>query len=142
MESMDTKGITAKAAWDILQAEPNAVLIDIRSSMEFLFVGHPTGAVHIPWVDEPDWEVNPHFISEVKKLILGGIVCSKDKHCAKVILICRSGNRSLEAGTTLLNAGLNSVFHIDEGFEGKLDEQHRRSAINGWRFSGLPWEQC
>lgn len=146
MDKMDnthaTQSLTAKAAWEILQTEPSAVLVDIRSSMEFLFVGHPTGAIHIPWVDEPDWEINPHFVTEVKKLILGGIVCSSDKGCAKVILICRSGNRSLEAGEVLIEAGLNSVFHIDEGFEGKLDEHHQRSSINGWRFAGLPWEQC
>lgn len=143
METMDTmQGITANTAWDIIQTEPNAILIDIRSSMEFLFVGHPTGAIHVPWMDEPDWEINPHFITEIKKRMLGGIVCSKTKHCAKVILICRSGNRSEEAGQALLNAGLSSVLHIDEGFEGKLDEHHQRSSVNGWRFAGLPWEQC
>jgi len=28
------------------------------------------------------------------------------------------------------------------GFEGDLDEKHRRNTTNGWRFDGLPWEQC
>jgi hypothetical protein len=28
------------------------------------------------------------------------------------------------------------------GFEGELDDHHHRGALNGWRFEGLPWEQC
>jgi len=32
--------------------------------------------------------------------------------------------------------------HVNEGFEGDLDEDHHRSTANGWRFQNLPWEQC
>jgi rhodanese-related sulfurtransferase len=129
-------------AWQMLQDDPRALLVDIRSSMEFLFVGHPVGAVHIAWIDEPDWDVNPNFVAEIRKLLLGGAVCDEDAGCAPVILICRSGKRSAEAGRALVDAGLRNVFHIDEGFEGELDEHHRRSSVGGWRFHGLPWEQC
>ena len=131
-----------KQAWQLLQDDPRAVLIDIRSSMEFLFVGHPAGAVHVPWIDEPDWVVNPHFVTDVRKVLLGGVVCDLDEGCAPVILICRSGKRSLEAGKALLEAGLKRVYHVDEGFEGNLDEHHHRSTLGGWRYRGLPWEQC
>jgi rhodanese-related sulfurtransferase len=117
-------------------------LVDIRSSMEYLFVGHPKGAVHIPWIDEPDWTINPHFVTDIRKLLLGGTVCTIDEGCAPVILICRSGKRSLEAGKALLDAGFVRVYHIDEGFEGELDDHHQRSTLGGWRFHGLPWEQC
>ena len=48
-----------KAAYAYLQENPYSILVDIRSSMEYLFVGHPVGSVHIPWIDEPEWEVNP-----------------------------------------------------------------------------------
>jgi rhodanese-related sulfurtransferase len=110
--------------------------------MEFLFVGHPVGAVHIPWIDEPDWDINPHFVTEVRKLMLGGQSCDAEDGCAPVILICRSGKRSREAGRALADAGIKNVYHIDEGFEGELNEHHRRSTVGGWRFHGLPWEQC
>jgi rhodanese-related sulfurtransferase len=110
--------------------------------MEFLFVGHPVGAVHIPWIDEPDWDINPHFVTEVRKLMLGGQSCDSDDGCAPVILICRSGKRSREAGRALADAGLKSVYHVDEGFEGELNDQHQRSSVGGWRYHGLPWEQC
>ncbi len=134
--------ISPKAAFQMLEDDPRAILLDIRSSMEYLFVGHPVGAIHLPWIDEPDWVINPHFVSEVRKLMLGGAVCDTEDGCAPIVLICRSGKRSLEAGKALLAAGLSSIHHIDEGFEGDLDDHHQRSAIGGWRFHGLPWEQC
>ena len=136
------KDISPTNAYKILQDDPRAMLIDIRSDMEFLFVGHAVNAVHIPWINEPDWDINPHFTAEVRKLLLGTIICTDDENCAPIFLICRSGNRSLEAGKKLLDDGLNNIFHIDSGFEGNLDDEHHRSSINGWRFDGLPWNQC
>ncbi len=135
-------GISPKAAYQLLQDDSRAVLVDIRSSMEFLFVGHPKGAVHVPWIDEPDWDINPEFVTEVRKLLLGGVVCADDDGCAPIVLICRSGKRSHEAGKALLAAGLKNVMHVDEGFEGELNEEHQRSKVGGWRFHQLPWEQC
>jgi rhodanese-related sulfurtransferase len=137
-----TIDLNPKQAWQMLQDDPRAVLIDIRSNMEFLFVGHPAGAVHVPWIDEPDWDVNPHFVTEVRKVMLGGIVCEGDEGCAPVILICRSGKRSRDAGKKLVEAGFKQVYHVAEGFEGELDDHHHRSSLGGWRFHGLPWEQC
>lgn len=139
----DLQELSATEAHQLLLDNPRAVLVDIRSTMEFLFVGHPVGAVHIPWLDEPDWVENPHFVTEVRKLLLGGAHCDRaEGECAPVVLICRSGKRSKEAGRALLEAGLGSIHHIKEGFEGDLDADHHRSTLNGWRFHGLPWEQC
>jgi len=126
----------------MLQDDSRAVLVDIRSTMEYLFVGHPRGAVHVAWIDEPDWDINPDFTTAIRKLMLGGLVCAKDDGCAPVILICRSGKRSREAGRALIEAGVRNVLHVDEGFEGDLDEEHHRGTLGGWRFHDLPWEQC
>ncbi len=142
METSSPLNLSAKEAHKLLQDNPRAVLVDVRSNMEYLFVGHPVGAVHIPWIDEPNWEINPDFVTDIRKLLLGGVVCDKEHPCAPVILICRSGQRSLEAGKHLLEAGLTDIYNVDEGFEGDLNEHHQRSTINGWRFRGLPWEQC
>lgn len=141
MSQTEVKSLTPQQAWDLLQAHPNAVLIDVRSEMEFLFVGHPTGAVHVPWIDEPTWKINPNFVTEVRKVILGGISQEKGGS-VPILLICRSGKRSLEAGETLIRDGLTEIYNITEGFEGELDNEHHRSSIGGWRFAGLPWEQC
>lgn len=134
--------ISTQKAWDLIQKEPKVAFIDVRSDMEFLFIGHPTGAVNIPWISEPDWIINPDFVREVRKLVLGGIIESPEHHSVPVLLICRSGNRSDEAGKLLIENGFTQVYNIVQGFEGELDENHHRSTLGGWRHDNLPWEQC
>jgi rhodanese-related sulfurtransferase len=134
---MSVKTLNPKEAYQFMQAHPNALFVDVRSNMEYLFVGHPASAIHIPWIDEPDWQVNPHFVTQVRQAILGGA-----GGAAPVLLICRSGVRSLEAGKVLVEAGVKDVYNVAEGFEGALDDHHHRSSAGGWRFHGLPWEQC
>jgi len=135
------KSISPVEAQKLLEENPSAVLIDVRSAMEFLFVGHPKGAVHVAWIDEPDWKVDPAFSSHVRQVMLGGLNCDDDS-CTPVVLICRSGKRSHEAGEALLKEGFNDVYNVLEGFEGELDDDHHRSTVGGWRFHNLPWEQC
>ena len=127
------KSLNPKEAFQFLKTNPNAVLVDVRSEIEFLFVGHPVGSIHVPWNDGPDWEINPDFVAHVKKIA---------NEARPVLLICRSGVRSLEAGKALKEAGFREVYNVRHGFEGDLDESHRRSSLNGWRHDGLPWEQC
>ena len=86
----------------------------------------------IPWNDGPDWEINPDFIAHSKK------AASMNR---PVVLICRSGRRSIEAGLALEQAGMTDVYNVLHGFEGELDGEHHRNAMNGWRFDGLPWKQ-
>jgi rhodanese-related sulfurtransferase len=125
-----------KEAYAFLQHNPNALFVDCRSEMEYLFVGHPVGALHVAWNDGPDWDVNPHFVGQVKKL-------AGTNHAMRpIVLICRSGNRSQEAGDALERAGFARVYNVVNGFEGEMNERHQRNSIAGWRFDGLPWEQC
>jgi rhodanese-related sulfurtransferase len=122
-----------KQAYEFLHKNPDAVFIDCRSEMEYLFVGHPTGAIHVAWNDGPNWDINPDFVAHVKK------ATSVNR---PVILICRSGNRSLDAGRLLEDAGFTKVYNVLHGFEGELDDRHHRGTKTGWRYDGLPWEQC
>jgi len=142
MAEKHAKSLGAKEAYDLLKKDPRAILVDIRSTMEFLFVGHPAGSIHVAWIDEPEWTINPHFVTDVRKLLLGGATSHDDISGAPVILICRSGKRSIDAGKVLLQAGFSEVYFVDEGFEGELDENHHRGSVGGWRYHGLPWEQC
>ncbi len=138
--SQKIKTISAPDAWQLCEKKPRTLLIDVRSSMEYLFVGHPKGAVHIPWIDEPDWVINKDFATEIRKLLLGGSSDSSSE--VAIVLICRSGNRSAEAGLLLIEEGMKNIYNIDHGFEGKLDDDHHRSTLGGWRYHQLPWEQC
>jgi rhodanese-related sulfurtransferase len=131
MEHLDPR-----QAYEFLQSNADALLIDCRSEMEYLFVGHPLGALHVAWNDGPDWEVNPHFVGQVKKL-------AGTNHALRpIVLICRSGNRSLEAGRALEQQGFGQVYNVLHGFEGELNDKHQRNSLAGWRREGLPWEQC
>lgn len=142
MSDKQVKTIDSRQAWQLIQENPKSLLVDVRSHMEFLFIGHPVGAINVPWIDEPDWNINPNFVREIKQLMLGGLAHVPGGNDVPVLLICRSGKRSQEAGEQLLREGLGNVYNIADGFEGELDEQHHRSTQGGWRFAGLPWEQC
>jgi rhodanese-related sulfurtransferase len=122
-----------KQAYELLRKNPDAIFIDCRSEMEYLFVGHPSGAIHVAWNDGTNWDINPDFVAHVKK------ATSVNR---PVVLICRSGNRSLDAGRALEEAGFTKVSNVLHGFEGELDANHHRGAKSGWRFDELPWEQC
>ena len=127
------KHLKPVAAHAFLQQRPDALLVDCRTEMEFFYVGHPVGAVHIAWHEPPEWEANPNFAAEVRKE-------AKDK-TRPVLLICRSGKRTLDAGAALEADGFTDVINVLEGFEGDLDEDFHRNTQNGWRVAGLPWEQ-
>jgi rhodanese-related sulfurtransferase len=126
----------------LIQKEPRVIFVDVRSEMEFLFIGHPVGSVNIPWIEEPDWEINPNFVRDIRRLMLGGVFDGSEHNAVPILLICRSGKRSEEAGNLLIDKSFNRVYNIEQGFEGDLNDKHQRSAVGGWRFDGLPWEQC
>lgn len=127
------ENLTPQQAWDLLQQNVSTVLVDVRSQMEYAYVGHPVGAVHIPWKEAPAWELNPNFVADVKKLV--------PNNDAPILLLCRSGQRSLSAAKALEDAGYQRLINIIDGFEGPLDANKHRNNLGGWRFCGLPWEQ-
>ncbi len=137
----EVQSLSPTQAAEFVRNNPHALFADVRSSMEFLFVGHPIGAANIAWVDEPDWEINPHFAEDIARHAVAK-AGETTVHDLPIVLICRSGVRSLEAGKVLLAAGFTQVYNVLEGFEGALDEHHHRGTRGGWRFHQLPWEQC
>ena len=122
-----------KQAWELLQEDENAVLIDVRSKIEHGFVGHPIGAIHIPWKEAPSWQLNERFVYEVEKV-------APNKN-TPLLLLCRSGQRSTEAAKALTAYGYKRPINIIDGFEGPLDANNHRGNIGGWRFNNLPWIQ-
>ena len=122
-----------KQAWALLQDNPAAVLIDVRTAIEHGFVGHPPKAIHVAWKEFPGMQPNPHFVEDVMRHV-------PDK-TAPILLLCRSGVRSVEAAKALEAVGYQHLVNILEGFEGALDDDKHRGNLGGWRFHGLPWEQ-
>jgi rhodanese-related sulfurtransferase len=136
------KHLTPREAHAFLLAEPRAVFVDCRSEAEYFLVGHPLverpgqeplRPHNICWADELNMEVNTDFLEDIDR-----IAGSRER---PVVLICRSGRRSVSAGEALEAAGYPLVYNVLEGFEGPLDERFRRGTRSGWRLDGLPWEQ-
>jgi rhodanese-related sulfurtransferase len=132
------KEVNPKEAYAIMQNQENAVLIDVRSTMEYEYVGHPLNAKHVPLKEPPEWEIPMDYIESVRELLQKQSIQGFDAH---LLMLCRSGARSALAAEMLINEGYTNVYNVLEGFEGDKDENGHRNTINGWRFHGLPWEQ-
>ena len=48
----------------------------------------------------------------------------------------------LRLNTPDLFARMDRAQYVLNGFEGDLDDSRHRGTEGGWRFEGLPWEQC
>ncbi len=136
---MTVQRVDPKQAAELLQGRPGAVLLDVRSKVEFDYVGHPTGAIHVPWKEAPDWAVNPDFVAAVRAAL--GDAGDGPVTERPLLLICRSGARSMSAAQALSETGFKELYNIEEGFEGDKDGEQHRGTVNGWRYHGLPWEQ-
>jgi rhodanese-related sulfurtransferase len=129
------KNLLPKEAWALVQAMPNALFLDVRMEIESMYVGRPPGVVHVAWYEYPDFAPDAElFVRRVTQEANG------DK-TRPLVLICRSGKRTVDAAHALEAAGFSDVTNVLHGFEGDLDDGFQRSRINGWRFDGLPWEQ-
>ncbi|MFN4004354.1 MAG: rhodanese-like domain-containing protein [Hylemonella sp.] len=129
------KHLLPREAWDFLHREPATLFIDVRMEIESLYVGRPPGVINIPWYEYPALTPEPAaFVAAVDRETGG----DRDR---PLLLLCRSGKRTLEAGRALEEAGYRRVHNVLHGFEGDLDDRFHRSSLNGWRHDGLPWEQ-
>lgn len=127
--------ITPSEAFERLNADPKAVVLDVRTVPEWVYVGVPAvdRLVRVSWQIFPTMEINPRFVEMVKE---AGI--SPD---SRVLCLCRSGSRSAFAAQALAAAGFENCYNIAEGFEGNRDDRGRRGTVGGWKSAGLPWVQ-
>ncbi len=130
--------VTCRQAWEALDSDPSAVLVDCRTRAEWSFVGVPDVSslgketVFVEWVDYPNGTPNPDFVAQLRAAGIGDD--------ARVLFLCRSGARSIGAAEAATAAGIGQAYNILDGFEGALDERGHRGAV-GWRADGLPWTQ-
>ncbi|NOR14459.1 MAG: rhodanese-like domain-containing protein [Candidatus Aminicenantes bacterium] len=128
----DVRNISSKEGFEMLKKSAT-YLVDVRTIAEYVYVGHPVMASNIPllfWMErEQDRIQNPNFLEDVKSLF---------KTDDTLILICRSGVRSVTAYRMLEKAGFKNVYNIKNGFEGGRDENGYRS-MSGWKNNGLAY---
>lgn len=135
------KEIRPKEAYAILNNQENAVLIDVRSLMEYEYVGHPLNVVHISIKEPPGWETESGFVENVRSVLAQRLPPDIEMKDVPLLMLCRSGKRSELGAELLIKEGYTNVYNVLEGFEGDKDENGHRNTINGWRFHNLPWEQ-
>ncbi len=117
----------------------------MRTTEEYLFVGHAPMAWNIPLMSQTHkWnadkqhftmQLNPDFISQVKEFA---------KPFDTILVICRSGGRSAMAVNRLAEAGFANVYNITDGMEGDAIKDPKsvfqgQRLKNGWKNSGIPW---
>jgi rhodanese-related sulfurtransferase len=126
-------------AFSAVQAEPEAVLVDVRTKAEWTYVGVPDldragkQVVLTEWTTWPGGALNDGFVDELRE---AGIAPGQP-----IYFLCRSGVRSRHAADAATAAGLGPAYNITDGFEGQLDATHHRG-VGGWKACGLPWRQA
>jgi rhodanese-related sulfurtransferase len=106
------------------------VYVDVRTVPEFE-AGHVPGSLNVPLHHAgPGGMVpNPEFLA-----VMGNAFGKNEK----LVMGCRSGNRSQRAAEMLVAAGYATVSNLLTGFDGTRDEFGR--VIPGWSRVGLPVE--
>ena len=138
--------LTAAEAYEKWRTDPqNIKVLDVRTTEEYLYVGHAPMAWNVPLASQTyDWDAekqyfgfqpNPEFIPQVKEL--AGVSDT-------ILVMCRSGGRSAMAVNALAEAGFTNVFQIIDGMEGDAVKDPDSVFLgqrlkNGWKNSGLPW---
>ena len=138
-KDLSVKKITSIECFNKLSEISNSYLIDIRTKPEWEFIGAPDlsslnkKTIFISWHMYPEMKINSLFENQITELNI--------KKNDNLFLICRSGNRSSDATEFLTSRGFTNCFNVEDGFEGEIGPNHKRSTINGWKYCKLPWKQ-
>lgn len=131
--------VTPTEAFEVLSSDDDAVLVDVRTRPELVFVGVPDLSpigkrlVTVEWQTFPVGTINNEFVDQLKA---AGVSESQP-----VYFICRSGGRSMGAAALATAAGFDRAYNVTGGFEGAVDPLGHRGTTSGWKFSDLPWRQ-
>lgn len=128
--------LTLDQAWEMLSSDASSVLVDVRTSAEWNFVGVPVldsigkQVRLVEWITFPGGDPNHGFIDQASRGL------DPDQ---PVLLLCRSGARSQGAAEAFQAAGFTAAYNVAAGFEGdKGPDGHR---VGGWKHAGLPWDR-
>ena len=140
--------LSPKEANDMLQADAAKILfVDVRTPEELYFVGHAKGIdknVPLAYVNYSKLNKkgkkfasgkNKKFVEQIEAALKEKGLTKDDK----IILICRSGDRSASGAKILDKVGYKNVYTIITGTEGDKDKETKKRTVNGWKNAGLPW---
>jgi rhodanese-related sulfurtransferase len=135
--------VSVDECWSALSDDPDAFLIDVRTTAEWAYVGVPVAPgdarppVFAEWQSFPSMKVDPAFAEKLGQHILD----SGGTRESRLFFLCRSGARSMATAATMTAAGFAHCFNVIDGFEGPVDASGHRGHAAGWKAEGLPWQQ-
>jgi rhodanese-related sulfurtransferase len=127
---MEVFNIPSEKVKNFLETNPNSVVLDVRTKEEWKGVGKPDAeslnskTIFISLLLGPDRQKNENFIKD----FLQKKISKKDN----ILVICRSGVRSMAAAKLLQQEGYKNLINISDGFEGNP------ATGDGWKKSNLP----
>jgi len=128
---MPIQQIDSQTAKEMLDQDPQAVYVDVRSIPEFLR-GHPAGAINIPLLhfneQMQQMSPNPDFLKVAQAVL------PKDK---TLIVGCMVGGRSQKACEALAQLGFEKLHNVMGGYGGGRNPM-TGEPIPGWSQLGLP----
>lgn len=123
---MPIQQINPTKAKEILDKDPQAIYLDVRSIPEFV-QGHAIRAINIPLMhmNQGQMTPNPDFVKVAESVL------SREK---TYVVGCKMGGRSQKACEILERLGFKNLHNIQGGFGGSPEE-------TGWKDLGLPVSQ-
>jgi rhodanese-related sulfurtransferase len=121
--------LTPEEAWAKMSV--GYTYVDVRSDVEFE-LGRPAGAVNVPIS-----RMTPTGLAPDDGFVAA--MCARFAKDARIILGCKSGNRSARAARLLEAEGFTDVHEQAAGWEGSRGPFGEVTSP-GWKHSGLPVE--
>lgn len=103
------ESVSAKEAYRMINSDSNTIVLDVRTPTEYTNDGHIKGAILIPLQELKD------SLNELKRY--------KE---SKILVYCRSGNRSVKASRILAKNGFYPI--------------NIKGGISSWKRESLPLE--
>lgn len=137
-----------------MQKKGEAIIVDVRTTLEYIYTGHGEGFINIPayeWTyipksieervkssefelktDKPKGHIDIQKLYDAKEVFNKNFVTDvmsamKMRKVDSVILVCRSGPRSKAAANLLAKEGIKA-YNLENGF------------MFGWKDSKLPYD--
>ena len=135
--------MAADEAYALVESDPAAVLVDVRTRPEWSYVGVPDISqlgkepIFLEWQLFPSMGVDPAFGQKLSEMLAARGTSVE----APILFICRSGARSRAAAEAMTERGYARCFNVAGGFEGPPDSSRHRGNLDGWKAKGLPWVQ-
>ncbi|MFA5215521.1 rhodanese-like domain-containing protein [Sulfuricurvum sp.] len=145
--------LTANEAHE-MQKKGEAIIVDVRTTLEYIYTGHGEGFINIPayeWTyipksieervkssefelktDKPKGHIDIQKLYDAKEVFNKNFVTDvmkamKLRNVHAVILVCRSGPRSSAAANLLAKEGIKA-YNLENGF------------MFGWKEAKLPYD--